>query len=80
MDKLQKALAKLSDKEAALVEEILLRVKARNFLGLNLVKLKGNKDLFRVKAGRIRVIFSMNFEGVKLLEVGYRSEKTYRNF
>lgn len=80
MDKLQKALAKLSDEEALFVEEVLLRVKARDYLGLNLTKLKGSKDLFRVKAGRLRVIFLMNSAGVKLVDVGYRSEKTYRNY
>ena len=80
MDKLQKTLAKISDKEAIFVEEILLRVKSRNYLGLNLIKLKGSKDSFRVKAGRLRAIFSMNSDGIKLIDVGYRSEKTYRNF
>jgi len=80
MDKLQKALDKLSDQEAVLVEEILLRVKAHNYLGLNLIKLKGQKNLFRIKAGRLRIIFSMDSDGVKLIDVGYRSEKTYRNY
>lgn len=80
MDKLQKALAKLSGQEALLVEEMLLRVKARNYLGLNLIKLKGSKNLFRIKAGRLKIIFSMSSEGAKLIDVGYRSEKTYRRF
>jgi len=80
MDKLQKALAKLSDREALFVEEVLFRFKARNYLGLNLIKLKGAKDLFRIKAGRLRIIFSMSSNGVKLIDVGYRSEKTYRNY
>jgi mRNA-degrading endonuclease RelE of RelBE toxin-antitoxin system len=53
---------------------------ARDFLGLNMAKMKGHKDTYRVKHGRLRVIFRMNPHEIFVLEVGLRSEKTYRGF
>ncbi len=41
MDKLSKALGRLSLKERSQVKDILKQLKIKNFLGLNIKKLKG---------------------------------------
>lgn len=80
MDKLQKALAKLPKQHRAIFDALMIKLLARDFLGLNIAKMKGYKDIYRVKHGRLRVIFKMNQQGLFILEVGLRSERTYRNY
>lgn len=80
MDKIQKALAKLSKEHRNIFDALMVKLMARDFLGLDMAKMKGYKDVFRIKHGRLRVIFKINRQGLFILEVGLRSEKTYRNF
>ena len=80
MNDLQKAIAKLPKEYRVLFDSLMLRLLARDFFGLDMTKLKGHKDIFRIKRGKLRIIFRMNKEGLSVLEVGFRSEKTYRNF
>lgn len=80
MDKIQKALQKLSEKERALVKNILLRLESGNFIGLDMVKLKGHKDIFRVRKGDLRILFILRDKTISILAIERRSEKTYRDF
>ncbi len=79
-DKINKNLTKFSKKELQIVEEILLKINKSQFTGLNLVKLKGYRDIFRVRKGRIRIIFQQEDEEINILTIERRSEKTYRDF
>lgn len=80
MDKIKKALQRLSDKERESVKLILTKLSAGSFQGLDLVKLKGRKDIFRVRSGRLRIIFRMQGKVIFVLAIERRSENTYRNF
>jgi mRNA-degrading endonuclease RelE of RelBE toxin-antitoxin system len=80
MDKVKKAIAKLPKKYQAAFNALMLKLWARDFSGLNMIKLKGHKDLFRVKKGRLRVIFRLINDSLEVLDVDLRSEKTYRKF
>ena len=80
MDKIQKALQKLSEKERALVKNILLRLESGNFIGLDMEKLKGHKDIFRVRKGDLRILFILRDKTISILAIERRSEKTYRDF
>ena len=80
MDKIQKALNKLSDKERKLMKEILARLNAGDILGLNIQKLKGHPDIFRLRKGDLRIIFRKIQKNIFLLAIERRSEKTYRDF
>ena len=80
MEKLQKALAKLPKKHQANFKFLAIRLLARDFLGLDVKKLKGHKDIYRVRHGNLRIIYKMTNKELRILEVGLRSEKTYRNF
>jgi mRNA-degrading endonuclease RelE of RelBE toxin-antitoxin system len=79
-DKISKALAKFSTKERQLVKEILLQLQANDLAGLQITKLKSHQDIFRVKKGRLRVIYQQLNKTTKILAIERCSEKTYRDF
>jgi mRNA-degrading endonuclease RelE of RelBE toxin-antitoxin system len=81
MDKISKALEKLSVKEKEATKSILLRIKSNSFSELDLKKLKNKDDIFRVRKGKIRIIFRMKKgEQINILAIERRSDKTYNNF
>ena len=79
-DKISKELAKFSVKERQLVKEILLQLKAGNLQGLRIAKLKGHQDIYRVRKGRLRIIYQQLDTGMQIIAIERRSEKTYRDF
>ena len=80
MDRNKKFLKKLSDKEFQLVHETLGKIQSRNISKLDIRKLSGYKDVYRVRAGNIRIIFLDNPKEIQILEIARRSEKTYKGF
>lgn len=81
MDKISKALKKLSAKERNNVKKILLLISAGNFKGLRIKKLRGRKDIFRARKGKVRIIYRVEKSGsIFVLAIERRSEKTYRKF
>lgn len=80
MDKIQKSLKRLSEKERELVKSILKRVEEGDTLGLDLQKLKGNDNIYRVRKGDIRIIYMQRGKSIFVLAIERRSEKTYKKF
>ena len=80
MDKIAKALNKLSTKERKRVKEILSQINEGNFQTLNLKKLKDRNDIFRVRKGNIRIIFRKKDNGIRVLTIERRTTTTYRKF
>ena len=81
MDRLDKALAKLSVKERQRVKIILGKIKASDFVGLNLKKLKGPDNICRVRQGQLRIIYQVGSSGIiKILLIERRNDHTYRDF
>lgn len=79
MDKISKALKKLSAKERARVKEILLLVSVSSLETLGVKKFRGRKDIFRVRKGKIRIIYRSEKSGIIfVLAIERRSEKIYR--
>ena len=78
MDKIKKALSKLSLKEKQKVKKILSQIGKGSFQGLNLKKLKGRIDIFRVRQSSIRIIFSKKDDSIKILTIERRGSKTYK--
>ena len=78
MDDLEKSLRSLTTKERKLVKDILLRLVMEDFHGLDMRKLKGAKDIFRVRKGPLRIIYRK--EGIKVfvLAIERRKEDTYK--
>lgn len=81
MDKIGKALAKISAKEKEVIKDILSKIDNNNFLGLNIQKLKGQEDIFRIRKGNIRIIYRRTeTKKIFVLAIERRSEKTYASF
>lgn len=79
-DKISKELAKFSAKERELVKEILFQLRQGDRSGLQITKLKGHKDIFRVRKSRLRIIYQQLGTTMNILAIERRSEKTYRDF
>ena len=77
MDKIKKALNRINPKERIGLKELLFRIDAGDFQGLNLKKLKGRNDIFRVRKGNIRIIFRKKDNSIKILSMERRSSKTH---
>ncbi len=80
VDKIQKALNKFSAKEKELVKELLKMIKVGTVIGLDIKKLKGQKDIYRVRKGKIRIIYKLDKGTVYLLAIERRNDNTYRDF
>lgn len=78
MDKVEKALNKLSPKERDKLRRMLFAINKGDFYDLDLKKLKPRKDVFRVRSGNIRIIFCKTDEFMKILTIERRGSKTYR--
>jgi len=79
MDKIAKALRKLSVKEQKTMKAVLLKVKSGQFTGLDLKKLKDRDDVFRVREGNLRILFCRtDNETIKILALERRSDITYK--
>lgn len=78
-DKIKKILAKLTVKEQEIAKLLILRVKLGDTDGLNISHLKGHTDLFRVKKGRIRIVYRMKSSKIIIVRIDRRNEKTYKD-
>ncbi len=79
-DKISKALAQFSLQDKQLINQLLLLIKRNDLIGLDVSRLKGHKDIYRLRKGRIRIIYQAKNGQINILEIGRRSEKTYRNY
>lgn len=76
--KLEKFLRKLTAKRRLQIEPVIEKIVSQDFSGLNLGKLGGFDNLFRVRQGDIRVVFSMSKdEPLKLIRIEFRGNTTY---
>lgn len=80
MDKIQKLLAQLTAKEYAAVFDALTKIQAGDTGALNIKKLTGHRSIYRARVQNIRIIFFADKDTIEILEIGRRSEKTYRDY
>lgn len=79
MNKIDKFLFKLSLKERLIAEEVLSLVKSRQFDNLNIRKLKGFNDRYRIRQARLRIIFSMDESRIEIIKIDNRDDNTYKD-
>ncbi len=77
MDKISKAIKKLSNKERKELKVILKKIKLKNFEDFDIKKLKGRDDIFRIRKGRLRIIFLKNKNELLILTIERRNNNTY---
>ncbi|MBU2068584.1 type II toxin-antitoxin system RelE/ParE family toxin [Patescibacteria group bacterium] len=78
MDKIKKALNRLSLEEKQKIKEILLQIDKGSFQNLDTKKLKGKDNIFRIRKGNIRIIFCKRNNSIKILTIERRGSKTYK--
>jgi mRNA-degrading endonuclease RelE of RelBE toxin-antitoxin system len=78
MDKIAKALKKLSAKERESAKKLLEKIEAGELKGLDTKKLKNRDDIFRARKGDMRVIYRVQDGSIYILALERRSEKTYK--
>lgn len=77
--RIEKELQKLSQQERSWVEDVLKKLSADKTLGLDIKKLKGYSDIFRVRKGNIRIMYRKDTkENIFLLAIERRREDTYK--
>ena len=78
MDKIEKLLSRLTSKEREDVRFLLARLARKEYKGLDVKKLKGRDNIFRVRKGALRIIYRVVGDAVFLLAIERRNEKTYK--
>lgn len=78
MDHIDKALARMSLEVRLKMRVLVARVEVNDLGHMDVKKLKGEHDAYRVRWGSFRVVFRKGSFGNKILHVGYRSDNTYR--
>jgi mRNA-degrading endonuclease RelE of RelBE toxin-antitoxin system len=78
VDNIQKALNKLSDEESGRLKKVLKDISNHIFAGLDIKKLKGRDDIYRVRKGKTRIIYKTDKSGeVFIICLDHRSDTTY---
>ncbi|MBI1755103.1 hypothetical protein HY250_04855 [Candidatus Azambacteria bacterium] len=77
MDTIEKALRKLNREEKERMKHILTQLAADTLHGLDIKKLKGRKDVFRVRKGKLRIIYRTAEKKIFVLAIERRSDTTY---
>lgn len=79
MDKISKFLNKLNQKERGVVKDILEKIKKGEIEDLDMKKLKGLDNCFRVRKGEIRIIYRIDeASNVAVLSVERKNDNTYK--
>ena len=78
MDKIEKLLSRLTSKEREDVRFLLASLARKEYKGIDVKKLKGRDNIFRVRKGALRIIYRVVVDAVFLLAIERRNEKTYK--
>ena len=78
MDKLAKLLKKLTSKESNQLAKTLRALLSGETDSLDIKKLKGVDNVYRVRVGNLRIIFRREKRDIRVLEVSRRDDTTYR--
>ena len=80
MDKIRKVLQKFTQKERERIKEILEKINQGKSKSLDIRKLKGHNDIFRIRKGNFRIIYRQIDKQIFILTIERRTEKTYKDF
>ncbi len=80
-DKITKMLRKLASTNSYWeVRRVIDLILSNDLTGLDIKKLKGHADLFRVRVGRYRIIFREIDEQNMIIDIDKRDDQTYREY
>ncbi len=78
MPPLKKLLSKFNKDDRRLLEFLIEKIVSLDWNSLNIKKLKGYQDIFRLRKERLRIIFSKSNNSIFIITIQKRSEKTYK--
>ncbi|OGC82129.1 MAG: hypothetical protein A2V81_03195 [Candidatus Abawacabacteria bacterium RBG_16_42_10] len=74
MEHYKKFLAKLSAKNKESVYVIIEKLISLDFANLDIKKLRGYPSWYRVRVGKIRIIYRYNGRFVQIIDIGFRKD------
>lgn len=77
MNKKDKFLRQLTEKERGAIDEVIVHILAGATSGLDIKKLKGKVGVYRVRIGRIRVIYKQTENVNLILRTEFKGKDTY---
>jgi mRNA interferase RelE/StbE len=79
MDKIDKFLKKISIKDREKIDDLVFKIINKDFEGLNYKKLKGYTNVYRIRKGEIRIIFTVDeTKVVNIISIDRKQEDTYK--
>ena len=80
MPNLKKLLSRFEKVERIILENLIERILSLNLQNLDVKKLKGYQNVFRVRKGKFRIIYQLaEQKEIQILTIERRSETTYKN-
>ena len=77
MNKLDKFLFKLDKKTREVAQRAVFLIVSGDLSTLDIKKLKGSKNRYRVRIGKVRIVFDDTENGNKLQDISFRNDNTY---
>lgn len=78
MPSLKKLLSRFYKKEREDIELLIEKINSLKWDALDVKKLKGYHDIFRVRKGNIRIIYRLQGNKIFILAIERRNESTYK--
>ena len=78
MGKLKRLLKRLNSAERKIIGKILQQIESGDLTDLDVKRLKGRKDVFRVRKGKLRIIFYKTEDEFYLVSIERRTDTTYK--
>lgn len=80
MNKLDKFIFRLDKKIRQIVKKVITLIILGDFSALDIKKLKGVENKYRVRVGKIRIIFEQTKHDNRILDISYRDDNTYNDY
>ena len=80
MGRIDKFLKRLTLEEREGIISCLEDILSGNFERLDVKKLRGQKYFYRVRLGDIRIIFTKQKDGIRVIAIERRNDNTYRGY
>lgn len=79
MGDFKKVLKKFNNSEKDIIKNIIIWLKDGSFENLDIKKLQGIRDIYRVRKGTLRILFYFELDKIiKILAIKRRSDKIYK--
>ncbi len=76
-DRIQKTLQKISEKERRAIEQLISHIVRGDLAHLEIQKLQGMEDVYRVRKGELRIIFQKVKQEFRILAIEHCGDTTY---